>query len=263
MAGYSFQKKRISRGKGYAVIEAAAYRAGVRLEDRYYGLVYDYTQKSDIRHSEIMKPDGSPPKYGNREFLWNRVEELGDRTNSQLAHEIIVALQVEFTLEKQIEVTREFICDHIISRGLGADFAIHETVRLLPNGTEIRNPHAHILIPTRSIGEHGLSAIDREFNDYSTLISLRESWAKLNTHELNKLGLDGISHECLAVQDIDSVDKRETKRRLSPKEIALDREHGIQTDRVIENNRIEQRRKEKELENQLDLTHSISRGFSL
>jgi hypothetical protein len=134
-----------------------------------------------------MKPDDSPPEYGNREFLWNRVEELGDRTNSQLAHEIIVALQVEFTLEKQIEVTRGFIRNYIISRGLGADFAIHETVRLLPDGTEIRNPHVHILIPTRSISEYGLSAIDRKFNDYSTLISLRESWAKLNTHELNKL----------------------------------------------------------------------------
>jgi hypothetical protein len=46
MAGYSFQKKRISRDKGYTVIEAVAYRAGVRLEDRYYGLVYDYTKKA-------------------------------------------------------------------------------------------------------------------------------------------------------------------------------------------------------------------------
>jgi hypothetical protein len=260
MSLYSFQKKRISRGKGYSVCEAIAYRAGIRIEDHYYGLEHDYTNKSDILYHEVMLPFGSPPY--DSETLWNNVEEINTRSNSQLAHELVLAQQVEFSIDKQIDLLREFIQNNIISRGLGADFAIHETIKEMSDGTVVRNPHAHVLIPTRFIGADGLGAIDRSFNDYSTLISLRKEWEVNQSNELKKMELDGISHESYAVQDINTADKREPKQRLSPKEIALDRKYGIQTDRVTKNNEIEQQRKiKKELENQIDLNLNISKGI--
>jgi hypothetical protein len=150
---------------------------------------------------------------------------------------------------------------NIISRGLCADYAIHETVKELPDGTEIRNPHVHITIPTRIIDANGLGAIDRGFNDYSMLQSLRKAWEINQSNELVRMGLKPISHECYAVQDINSVEKRTPKLRLSGKEIALNRDKGIQSDRVIVNNEIEQCRIEKELENQLECTLSMSKGL--
>jgi hypothetical protein len=263
MSLYSFQKKRISRGKGYSAVEAATYRAGVSLECRYYGVPHDYTKKSDVLYNEIMLPPDSPLNLYDREILWNKVEEINTRANSQLAHELVVALQVEFTLAKCIELVREFICDNIISRGLGADFAIHETIKELSDGSEVRNPHAHILIPTRIIDENGLGAIDRGFNDYATLKSLRKEWKINQSNELERMGLKPISHECYPVQDVNSVIKRVPKLRLSKAEIILNRDKGIQSARVIENNEIEQRRIEKELENQLECSLIMSKGLEL
>lgn len=45
MAIYHFHVTQVSRGKGQSAIAAAAYRAGERLQDHYYGEYADYTAK--------------------------------------------------------------------------------------------------------------------------------------------------------------------------------------------------------------------------
>ena len=45
MAIYHFHVTQVSRGKGQSAIAAAAYRAGERLQDHYYGEFADYTAK--------------------------------------------------------------------------------------------------------------------------------------------------------------------------------------------------------------------------
>ena len=45
MALYHFHVSRVSRGAGQSAVASAAYRAGEKLEDEYYGEVADYTNK--------------------------------------------------------------------------------------------------------------------------------------------------------------------------------------------------------------------------
>ena len=52
--------KVISRGKGRSAVAAAAYRAGVTLQNDYDGLTHSYTRKTGIIHSEILAPAGAP-----------------------------------------------------------------------------------------------------------------------------------------------------------------------------------------------------------
>ena len=57
MAIYHFHVTQVSRGKGQAAIAAAAYRAGERLQDHYYGEFADYTAKGGVVYTEIIAPD--------------------------------------------------------------------------------------------------------------------------------------------------------------------------------------------------------------
>ncbi len=54
------------------------------------------------------------------------------------------------TLDHRIELTRRFVETHFVSKGLAAQFDIHE-----PHEEE-KNWHAHVLLPTRRFTEDGL-----------------------------------------------------------------------------------------------------------
>ena len=53
MALYHFHVARVLRSRGQSSVEAAAYRAGARLEDYYYGKIADYTAKGGVIGAEI------------------------------------------------------------------------------------------------------------------------------------------------------------------------------------------------------------------
>ena len=74
MAIYHFHVTQVSRGKGQAVVAAAAYRAGEVLHDNYYGEDHDYSKKGGVILTEIFLPEHVPIEYGDREYLWNDVE---------------------------------------------------------------------------------------------------------------------------------------------------------------------------------------------
>ena len=73
MAIYHFHVTQVSRGKGQSAIAAAAYRAGERLQDHYYGEFADYTAKGGVVYTEIIAPDYVPESLHDRETLWNEV----------------------------------------------------------------------------------------------------------------------------------------------------------------------------------------------
>ena len=54
MALYHFHVARVLRSRGQSSVEAAAYRAGARLEDHYYGKIADYTAKGGVICAEIL-----------------------------------------------------------------------------------------------------------------------------------------------------------------------------------------------------------------
>ena len=92
MALYHFHVARVLRSRGQSSVEAAAYRAGARLEDHYYGKIADYTAKGGVICAEILAPDYVPEYFHNREFLWNAVEEVEKHPKAQLAYSFDIAL---------------------------------------------------------------------------------------------------------------------------------------------------------------------------
>ena len=85
MALYHFHADLIRRSKGQAVVAAAAYRAGEKLHDEYYGNDADYTKKGGVVYTEIFLPPQTPAKYKDRETLWNAVEKVEKHPKAQLA----------------------------------------------------------------------------------------------------------------------------------------------------------------------------------
>lgn len=79
MAIYHFHVTQVSRGKGQSAIAAAAYRAGERLQDHYYGEYADYTAKGGVVYTEIIAPDYVSESFRDKETLWNEVERVEKR----------------------------------------------------------------------------------------------------------------------------------------------------------------------------------------
>ena len=110
-------------------------------------MIHNYTRKRGIVHSEILLPSNAPPNFQDRGTLWNSVEQIEKACNSQLARELEVALPIELSREEQVRLVRAFCSSQFVSRGMCADFNIHDT------GSG--NPHTHILLTMRPIDERG------------------------------------------------------------------------------------------------------------
>ena len=153
MALYHFSVKQVSRGKGQTVVNSAAYISGQKLYNDYYGQVHDYTRKSGVMFTEILKPDYVPERLSDRETLWNEVERAEKGKRAQLAYSFDIALQNELTLEENIQLAREFCQEQFVARGMIVDLAVHEGKS--KDGDEPNNPHFHVLAPIRPFTEKG------------------------------------------------------------------------------------------------------------
>lgn len=154
MALYHFSVKQVSRGKGQTVVNSAAYISGQKLYNDYYGQVHDYTRKSGVMFTEILKPDYVPERLSDRETLWNEVEREEKGKRAQLAYSFDIALQNELTLEENIQLAREFCQEQFVARGMIVDLAVHEGKS--KDGDEPDNPHFHVLAPIRPFTEEGI-----------------------------------------------------------------------------------------------------------
>ena len=89
MTHYFLHVKTFSRGAGSSVTKAAAYRAGERIKDERLGAVYDYRDRTDVAHAEILLPselegDADTDWARDRSVLWNAVQGSGRQKNSRL-----------------------------------------------------------------------------------------------------------------------------------------------------------------------------------
>ena len=75
------------------------------------------------------------------------MEQIERACNSHLARELEVALPIELSREEQVRIVRAYCSSQFVSRGMCADFNIHDT------GSG--NPHAHILLTMRPMDERG------------------------------------------------------------------------------------------------------------
>ena len=139
--------KIIQRSNHQSAVASAAYQSGERLFSEYDQKQKYYSYKSEIVHTEIMLPPHAPPEYADRNTLWNAAEAIEKQWNSQLARRIVLAIPREIPPEQHADLLRDYCREFFVSKGMIADFAIHDK--------EDGNPHAHILLTMRAMDENG------------------------------------------------------------------------------------------------------------
>ena len=243
MALYHFHVGQIKRSAGRSAVECAAYRAGEKLYSEYYGLISDYTHKGGVVHTEIMLPPHAPREYADRQTLWNAVEEAEHNKNAQLAYSFDIALQNEFTMEENIELARKFLLDNFISRGMIADFAVHQPDK----DGGIANPHFHVMCPIRPLNPDGtwgakqrrvyrengkLDAVSTtDWVKPETLEAWREAWTTLCNAKFEEKSLpcriDHRSYKRQGIEQIPTVHEGVTVRQMEAKGVVTDKgEHN-------------------------------------
>ena len=139
--------KIIQRSNHQSAVASAAYQSGDRLFSEYDQKQKYYSHKSEIIHKEILLPSHAPPEYADRNTLWNAAEAVEKQWNSQLARRIVLAIPREIPSEQYSDLLRDYCREFFVSKGMIADFAIHDK----GDG----NPHAHILLTMRAMDGHG------------------------------------------------------------------------------------------------------------
>ena len=139
--------KIVQRSNRQSAVAAAAYQSGERLFSEYDQKQKYYSEKRGIVHTEIMLPPHAPPEYADRNTLWNAAEAVEKQWNSQLARRIVLAIPREIPRSQHADLIRDYCREFFVSKGMIADFAIHDK----GDG----NPHAHILLTMRAMDETG------------------------------------------------------------------------------------------------------------
>ncbi|MCL2410849.1 MAG: MobA/MobL family protein [Treponema sp.] len=180
-----------------SIVGSAAYRSGDILGDQRHNLTRDFTSKSGVVYTNILLPDNAPVEFKDRETLWNAVEQKEVRRDAQLAREVEVSIPREFDFDEQINVVENFVQNNFTNRGMCADFSIHDK--------RDGNPHAHILLTVRDVGENGFEnkVKSREWNKVSALREWRENWADVCNEKLTEKGVEKIDHRSFEEQGID------------------------------------------------------------
>ena len=243
MALYHFHVGQVKRSAGQSVVESAAYRAGERLYSERYGEYSDYTRKGGVVYTEILLPPHAPREYADRQTLWNAVEDAERNKNAQLAYSFDIALQNEFTMEENMLLARKFLLDNFVSRGMIADFSVHQ----LDKGGGIPNPHFHVMCPIRPLNPDGTwgtkqrrvyrddgkfdAVATTDWGKPETLEAWREAWSALCNAKFEEKGLtyriDHRSYERQGVEQIPTVHEGVAVRQMEAKGIVTDKgEHN-------------------------------------
>lgn len=228
MAIYHCSVKIISRSSGRSATAAAAYRAGEEIEDARTGLVHDYSRKGGVDYSAILAPKHAPDWVKDRATLWNKVEQVEKRKDSQLCREVEVAIPRELTIDQKKALVICFANSQFVGKGMVADVNIHHI--------EGDNPHAHILLTTREITPDGFGQKNREWNDKEQLIEWRQEWEYYVNDALTMAGFNQkVDHRTLEAQNIDRI----PTIHLGPNIIDMER-RGKNTDLMARANRVKE-----------------------
>jgi len=180
-------------------VQSAAYITGEALYESRRDLQVNYQNRAhDIAGTETLAPEGSPAEFHDVR-IWDRFESFEDTyaykrylsdetrekylTSAQTAMTIVVALPKELSMEVCRELVKEFAETRFVSRGLVVTYALHD---------DEGNPHAHMQISRRAVGEGGEISWtkDRDICTRSSLLQTRKLWADLANHYLEREGCE-------------------------------------------------------------------------
>ncbi|MEH7429876.1 MobQ family relaxase [Priestia megaterium] len=215
MAIYHLSMQIISRSKGQSAVASASYRSGEKLTD-------ERTNETKYYHREvkpetmILAPSNSPSWVTDRERLWNEVEKVEKRKDSQLARELNIALPRELSNEQQRELIKNYVQEQFVNKGMVADVAIHRD--------DEQNPHSHVMLTMRTLDEKGFGKKNRDWNaDFANVkennrgyvksskdcLSVREQWASYANKALEKAQVNErishLSHEARGLETLPTV----------------------------------------------------------
>lgn len=149
MSGYfRLEVKNINRSTRN-IIACASYRSDEKLYSERTNEYIEFRNHIEKPDSMILTPEHAPEWTKDREKLWNEVDkkERSVQENSRVAREIILSLPNNFDHNINRELTKNFVNDEFVSKGMIADVSIHTD--------DSNNPHAHVLLTTRPILENG------------------------------------------------------------------------------------------------------------
>ncbi|MDE6030401.1 MAG: MobA/MobL family protein [Oscillospiraceae bacterium] len=204
MANYHLEVKNISRGSGGSITRRASYIYGEKLHDNYLGKIC-FKNRDDVLLRKIFLPSNSPLEYGSLQTLCDEIDKAEKRYDARTAKEFIGSLPNELPHGEIVKIVEDFVTVNFIEKGLAAIAAIHEGRNAADESRN--NPHAHILVTTRTLSADGFSRKKfREINNKENLLVWRERWAQLQNRAYERSGLDiMVSHECLKVQGVERI----------------------------------------------------------
>ena len=252
MAIYHFSAKVIARANGSSALAAAAYRSASRLHDQRLDRHHDFSNKAGVVHSEILLPDGAPQDFADRETLWNAVETAEVRKDAQLAREVEFAIPRELDQAEGIRLSRDFVSNEFVSRGMIADLNVHWDM----DADGEPKPHAHVMLTMREVGEDGFGAKVRDWNRTDLLEQWREAWADHVNQRLAELDIDArIDHRSLEAQGIDL----EPQHKIGPAASRMAGE-GLALERIEDHRAIARANGEKLIANPALALDAITHG---
>ncbi|MCC8726156.1 MobQ family relaxase [Xanthomonas euvesicatoria] len=214
VAIYHCEINSISRAKGHSATAAAAYRAGIRIEDDRLGVIQDYTKRSGVASFEILAPSGSPAWIFDPSRLWNAAEAAETRSNARVAREMEIALPCELTELQREELARDIGRQLVDRYNAAVQIAIHTPDK---HGDQ-RNHHAHILFTSRQVGAAGLNDYAAKvFDDFKQgpkeVLYWREQVASITNEHLKNAGHDvRVDHRTLEAQAMDAAKRGDVKQ---------------------------------------------------
>lgn len=198
MAIYHLRHGLISRSSGRSAVQSVSYITGTDLHESRRNLKIAYKNRhSDIAFTDTLAPEHAPESFKNV-AVWDILENFEDDyavqrfphdlvardkylASAQTAQTIVVALPCELEVSVAKELVEEFAITRFVKRGLIVTYAIHD---------DEGNPHAHLQISRRSVGEDGeLSwAKDRDIVARKSILETRKLWAVLSNQYLEREG---------------------------------------------------------------------------
>lgn len=182
----------VQRSKGQSSCQKAAYNGRAEIHDLRQDKKFDFSNRGDSVYHAVMLPEGVSEKYNDISVLWNTVEVVEFRSDSQVAKEMVLALPNDavITMQDRIALTRSFLKKHFVDKGIICQVDIHaphkegnESKR--KTGTtheDSENWHAHVLMPTRRCNDEifGLKATDLDVDiRKGRVISTDKQWGSL------------------------------------------------------------------------------------
>jgi hypothetical protein len=133
----------------------------------------------NLPESLKIKKNATPAQIRNaRNALWLSVSWNETRNNAQFAREFELPLPPDVDLSLTQNAVESFAADALVSQGMIADMAIHETyVKDIATGANLVSSRtAYLLCTTRPFINEKFANKTREWNSFETLRNWRQDW---------------------------------------------------------------------------------------